>query len=989
MEGVDWTTSKTAMQQYVTGLPDNPDQYGTCWQAGLQGAIDRADAAAASTDLKDNETYILFVTDGNPNAYYYYEEGSGGGGCGGGGGTQGSWHYSQEGSGQFIQNAYEGALYNARQLAQRDAHFYGIFVGDADGYDHLNDLVTEVNGERTINGKTVDEIESAFAEIASTVVENLGTGSVVVDDGIPSLSDVSASVTAGTAGGYEYLITPWDEENDRQGTQTTWTDAPGASYSNSNGVTWNLSSAGKLKDKWIYTLRFKVWPTQEAYDLIADLNNGLKTMTPAELEAAGIENNGGVYTLKTNTHLYTTFKDDEGNEYKEANDWTPEAMDLPTTTIKVKKIWHNEIDNIAAEEVELEVTKDGATYKRVPMGEPSQTGTHEWEQNPQDEIYISVGNLGLNTTTKEIEVHSAGHDYTVIEPEEFSYRWDLTADVYHPMLVNGVLATLIEVDEKSGKLPFEGTGGASISIPSAATNLENNKMVTAGGYDFYRFGKNSQLYVKQPGENILVAENDRRSNLFINKVVDEDDAPEDDTFPIQVTLTDPVHPLPGEEGYSDHYHTMWFFVSTAENDRNAMVIDEIVAEGATAETGVLSGSDYSNVVYHEADDTYDFAYYTYNYKGTSYTARAADTGNGNKYYTGFYWIDNGGTVTVYLKAGQYLNFNNLTRDTVYTIEEPSDKMPGGYVFEEATADADNKQQEETSTPATITANKAEGTVDRSNTDYKVEYDNKYEGAFYIYHSSDCSVERVPMAEKGVVYSSDKTFNIFAKTAGGTLYGGYYSDYAGKSEGFDADSAAALDYSKDKAPKDEDGTPYSYKYISTSKKKAWTYSKGYDVNGEEMVPAKNTVYYLKEVPDGYLRPYTHYTYYKDTKKLGNLWTIDDTDDLCYSGAGFKVITDDKRAVIVESMTITTQNNSSSKVTLTAGKVFKTKGVLDGYLGYADITSYIGNNTRIQQYWKTKDNIQVFGIIQRQLTFNNGVNTTITGIKATDEDYEEAS
>ena len=96
-----------------------------------------------------------------------------------------------------------------------------------------------------------------------------------------------------------------------------------------------------------------------------------------------------------------------------------------------------------------------------------------------------------------------------------------------------------------------------------------------------------------------------------------------------------------------------------------------------------------------------------------------------------------------------------------------------------------------------------------------------------------------------------------------------------------------------------------------------------------------------------------------------------------------------AVIVESMTITTQNNSSSKVTLTAGKVFKTKGVLDGYLGYADITSYIGENTRIQQYWRTKDNIQVFGIKQRQLTFNNGVDTTITGLKATDEDYEEAS
>ena len=229
---------------------------------------------------------------------------------------------------------------------------------------------------------------------------------------------------------------------------------------------------------------------------------------------------------------------------------------------------------------------------------------------------------GTNTTTKEIEVHSAGHDYTVIEPEEFSYRWDLTADVYHPMIINNVLTVLIEVDEASGILPFEGSGGEgsggqSINIPDAAKNLANNKKVTAGGYDFYRFGKNSQLYVKQPGESILVAENDRRSNLFIHKVVNEAGAPEDDAFPIQVKMTNPDDPLPGEEGYSDHYHTMWFFVSTVENDRDSMVIEEVTVEGATAETGTLSGSDYSNVVYHEADETYDFAYYTYTYEEKS------------------------------------------------------------------------------------------------------------------------------------------------------------------------------------------------------------------------------------------------------------------------------------------------------------------------------------------------------------------------------------
>ena len=130
------------------------------------------------------------------------------------------------------------------------------------------------------------------------------------------------------------------------------------------------------------------------------------------------------------------------------------------------------------------------------------------------------------------------------------------------------------------------------------------------------------------------------------------------------------------------------------------------------------------------------------------------------------------------------------------------------------------------------------------------------------------------------------------------------------------------------------------------------------------------------------PYTHYTYFKADKKLGTMWAITGTDDLCYTKVGFKVKTDDKPAVMLESMTIQAQNNSSSVVTLTAAKVYKAKGVLDGYLGYADITDYIGNETLIQQYWTTKDGITVVGLKQRMLTYTD---TTITGIKKSDTDY----
>ena len=39
-------------------------------------------------------------------------------------------------------------------------------------------------------------------------------------------------------------------------------------------VTWDLSPLGILKDGYSYEVSFVVWPNQEAYDLVADLNNG-------------------------------------------------------------------------------------------------------------------------------------------------------------------------------------------------------------------------------------------------------------------------------------------------------------------------------------------------------------------------------------------------------------------------------------------------------------------------------------------------------------------------------------------------------------------------------------------------------------------------------------------------------------------------------------------------------------------------------------------
>gem|GEM_PF-1315025 len=478
--GVNWTTTESQMRSYVTGLPNNPSDLGTCWQAGLQGGIDRVGTAPAG-----NETYVLFVTDGNPNGW-----------------VNAQGRYQQQGAGGFVQAAYNAAVPNANALAGI-SHLYGIFCGDADGYDHLEDLITNANGEDVINGNTTDAIEQAFAQIAQTIVDNLGAGNTSVDDGIPTLSNVSAAVADGEAGGFEYYITEPGQE------MKEWEDAPGASYDKSNGVTWDLGEVGVLPNGTVYTLKFTVWPSQAAYDLIADLNNGLIELSDlTEEQRASIEGDKeSGYTLKTNTHLYTTFTDLDGNEYREINDASSKAMNLPTETINIKKIWNNFLDqqNPPAG-VKLILTKDGDNYLYGDNAIEVSSNTG-WEKK---DIYISLGQI-KQASDGSYEILESGHDYEIVEPENYDgdYRWELTSEVYHPMVINGTATMLIKDENASGT---EGT-------------------------DYYVI--DGTKYKKADGEgNTLKAWNDRRSWLQIEKTVTGTGAPADALFEFTVTIND-------------------------------------------------------------------------------------------------------------------------------------------------------------------------------------------------------------------------------------------------------------------------------------------------------------------------------------------------------------------------------------------------------------------------------------------------------------------
>ena len=606
----------------------------------------------------DDPTFVIFLTDGDPNVYYSS-----------GSDTNYTNNGTTPGYGSNSNTSANRSADEARLIAAI-TNLYGIYCGDSGttpSGTSYNRLVSVITGQGQGGVKTIaanaDTIESEFQAIAQTALESMGANNVSVDDGVPSLSSVSAQ-TVGEAGAFEYYIATGENPTDDD--FSTWAEAPGASYSNDNGVTWDLSKVGTLPEKTTYRLRFTVWPSQAAYDRIADLNNGVVTMSPEELEAAGIENNNGVYTLKTNTHLQTTYTF-KGQPYTDPNTLVQEHMLLPTETLTVKKIWNNPADwhigDDSGEGVQLYLTKDGENYlygDHAITVAPDGPDDLIWEAT--EEIYISCGFIKQNTSTNAYEVLEDGHDYSIAEPEAFAYYWDLHSDIYHPMVINGTAHYLIQDDNASG----------------------------ADGVDYYTIkgsdGNNHKYVLADSGDHVMMATNDRRSNLNLNKTINDqsmDQGADRDTL-FEYTITVNNAKAAGgsaSDTHSDYY--VWF-----------SVYDPVAGD----------------------------------YVRDLTTNATPEEGN-----TGYFYAPSGSSITVSIKEGWGLRFLNLPIGTTYTIIET---VEDGWTFEGAAGSAISYQRDssgaaievqETYSPSVDTDSATiSGNIAESNHSYTVKVTNKWE-----------------------------------------------------------------------------------------------------------------------------------------------------------------------------------------------------------------------------------------------------------------------
>ena len=140
--------------------------------------------------------------------------------------------------------------------------------------------------------------------------------------------------------------------------------------------------------------------------------------------------------------------------------------------------------------------------------------------------------------------------------------------------------------------------------------------------------------------------------------------------------------------------------------------------------------------------------------------------------------------------------------------------------------------------------------------------------FYVFHSSDCSVETYYVDDY-----KDGNFNIASKVKSGYLYAGYYNDYAGKGNY----------YNDGKAPT-SGTTNYTLANVSSI-----TWSNPCTANGTAFTPAKDTTYYLKELPNAYLQTSQYEVVHNGTNLVHKEYLVAGIDDNNYDQIGFTVRT----------------------------------------------------------------------------------------------------
>ena len=449
------------------------------------------------------------------------------------------------------------ALANIAKMIKNTLNLAGVEFEDGIATDVTHTALTTNVGSGSLGGVTytksggtstgytvtVDSGGNATFKFGSTSVPGSITNisyKEVVDGTPPTERDANADVYAATYDGKTYYM-------------------PIATVTSGGDFDWDLSPL-TLEEGATYKVAFTVWPDQDAYDYVTNLNNGISGYTwdtanqgtvymPDGTTVAYYRNGVSQYpnivkypdgsfaalsnTYQTADYYIKSVKEEDGTTTTTYEKGDPIALGIPDpmvlkgTNFTVTKNWDDSLDpgqlqkliaDAAAEgktySVTLNLKEDGESYKSYTF-EPvlnSETGKYEW---PSQSINIAPALLtstypGGGTYKKvtidgtEYYVLNEGHEYELKE-ENLDSHFEFVTETYHPALVNNVLMNV----------SFEINDNKEIIDGSTATIVGDVPLTTFAGINTLKGGIN-----------------------IYKTVVDEDNTVVDDgsTFKVQVAL---------------------------------------------------------------------------------------------------------------------------------------------------------------------------------------------------------------------------------------------------------------------------------------------------------------------------------------------------------------------------------------------------------------------------------------------------------------------
>ncbi len=516
---------------------------GTNWEDALQTGRTLWDAE----HREDAKQYVIFVSDGEPTARvswcdwydtrdaceYNMTNGNPGPNTDSKTGKQfyeHGWANLADNSYYYrgVEHAYTNAKDDARDFVDAGVNLYsvgGIFNSE-ETLRHMNNIVNyaysgfayydlEQQNKNYKYANSASVLNYIFADIIHEITMDFGYGNVSIMD-----SMTAAALTTGDLIGHVSDFKYY--KNPAGGTLTEWNGAPTATYNkDTKKVDWDLASVGMLEENTTYTLGFTVWPNQEAYDAIIDLNYQIdNVMTPEEVDAYGIEHYPDVYPyLRKNSanHFivqsnaeaeldYERFIVEDGGTPKslgrETAGYSFPNMETTKHYLNVSKLWNDTLqDSNRFKSVVFEVYEDyddspGATnepYATVTLDASNKdpNDPHRWKK----QIEISPGII--KTEINGNDPINEGHTYRVFEvgyTDKYGnfhdlhngnddYRYEFSQETVIPMLSDGSMILLNDADG-DGELTGTNDLRGGINLYKETLGQDGNRIYTDDEYEF-------------------------------------------------------------------------------------------------------------------------------------------------------------------------------------------------------------------------------------------------------------------------------------------------------------------------------------------------------------------------------------------------------------------------------------------------------------------------------------------------------------------------